>query len=406
MNLIERVQAILLKPRDTWATIARESSDTASIYSGYLVYLAAIPALAGFIGFSVIGMDMFGVSYRVPILAGLVNMVVGYVLSLVMIYVMALIANALAPKFDGEKNLLSALKLIAYGATASMLGGLFNLIPALSMLGILAALYTIYLIYTGIPILMKAPQNKALGYTAVLILCGIVAGLIIGAASAMLTGGGARMPGMMGQADNDRGNVTVKIPGTNITLDSNKIEAASRRMEEAQAKGDTAAASKAASEMLGAALGGSSGKSFAPDVLQDFVPGQLAGLTRESVEARSDEAMGIHFSHVNATYVQNGHRIDLTIQDLGSAPVLIMAMGAWSKSTVNRESAEDVERISRHNGIATREEYRKDGSHAALARLLPNGILIEMSGDVGIETLRSADGAMDIDTLAAMTRQE
>lgn len=406
MNLIERVQAILLKPRETWGTLAQESSDTVSIYRDYVVYLAAIPAIAGFIGLSLIGMDMFGVSYRVPIVAGLVSMVVGYVLSLVMIYVLALIANALAPTFKGEKNLLNALKLIAYGATAGMLGGLFNLFPVLSMLGVLAALYTVYLIYAGIPIMMKAPQEKALGYTAVLILCGIVAGLILGAASAMLTGSGAHMAGAMGQAGSGGNNVTVKIPGTNITLDGNKMEAASRKMEEAQARGDSAAAAKAASEMLGAALGGSGGRPFAPDVLQGFVPERLAGLERNSVDARSDQAMGIDFTSVNAAYAQDMQLLDLTIQDIGSAPVLMMAMGAWSKSTVNSETAEDVERVFRKDGRAIREQYRKDGSHAEIAQLLPNGVLLEVSGNVDIEIMRAALATLDLNTMAALKRPE
>ncbi|MBI1904901.1 MAG: YIP1 family protein [Rhodocyclales bacterium] len=406
MNLVERIQAILLKPRETWATIAQELSDTASIYSGYLVYLAAIPALAGFIGLSIVGMDMFGVSYRVPIVAGLANMVVGYVLSLVMIYVLALIANALAPTFKGERNLLNALKLIAYGATAGMLGGLFNLIPALSLLSVLAALYTVYLIYAGIPVMMKTPADKALGYTAVLILCGIVAGLILGAASAMLTGSGARMAGMMGQGDSGRGHATIKIPGTDITLDGEKMEAASRRMDEAQARGDTAAASKAASEMLGAALGGAGGKPFEPDVLQGFVPDQLAGLARDSVEARSDEAMGIRFSSVNATYARDGRSIELAIQDIGAAPVLVMAMGAWSKSTVSRETAEDVEKVYRRDGVAIKEEYRKDGSHAEIAQLLPNGVMFEVRGDIDIETLRGALASLEVNTIAALKRPE
>jgi hypothetical protein len=409
MKLIERIQAILLKPRQTWVTIEQESSDTSSIYRGYLVYLAAIPALAGFIGFSVIGMDMFGVSYRVPIVAGLVNMVVGYVLSLVMIYVLALIANALAPTFKGEKNLLNALKLIAYGATAGMLGGLFNLIPALSMLSVLAALYTVYLIYAGIPIMMKTPGDKALGYTAVLILCGIVASLILGAASAMLTGGGASMPGMPGmteQGESDRGHARIRIPGTDITLDSEKIEAASRRMEQAQARGDAAAASEAASEMLGAALGRTGGKPFQPDVLQDLAPDRLGGLARDSVDARTDEAMGMHFSSVDATYARDGRYIALAIQDIGAAPVLVMALGAWSKSTVNRETTEEVEKVFRRDGVAIREYYHKDGSHAEIAQLLPNGVMFEVSGNLDIGALRNALTSLDVGTMASLARPE
>ena len=52
MPLVQRVQDILFKPKLTWPVIAQESADTASVYSTYLIYLAAIPALAGFIGLS------------------------------------------------------------------------------------------------------------------------------------------------------------------------------------------------------------------------------------------------------------------------------------------------------------------------------------------------------------------
>ena len=50
MNLVQRVQDILLKPKDTWPAIAAEPGDAAALYKNYLVYLALIPAVAGFIG--------------------------------------------------------------------------------------------------------------------------------------------------------------------------------------------------------------------------------------------------------------------------------------------------------------------------------------------------------------------
>ena len=124
MALIERVQAILLKPRETWPVIAAEGGDTASIFTGYVMILAAIPAVAGFIGLTLVGVGGFGLNYRLPILAGLVQMIVSYLLTLVMVFVLALIVNALAPTFGGTKDSLRALKLVAYGVTASFLGGI------------------------------------------------------------------------------------------------------------------------------------------------------------------------------------------------------------------------------------------------------------------------------------------
>jgi Yip1 domain len=412
MNLVDRVQAILLKPKDTWPVIAGEGGDVPSIYKNYLVFLAAIPAVATFIGLSLVGAGAFGISFRVPILTGLVNMVVGFVLSLAMIYVLSLIANALAPTFKGEKNALNAFKLVAYGSTAGLVGGVFNLLPALSMLGLLAALYSIYLLYTGIPVLMKAPEDKALGYTAVLIVCGIVAGIIVGAVSALFTSGPSMtMGGGMSPSD----NVSIKVPGSEITIDTAKIEAmgkqveaASKKMEEAQAKGDSAAAGKAMSEMMGAALGGGQGgKPFAPDTLQGFLPAKLGAMERTAIEARSDNAMGMTFSSVTSEFRNDAGRVEVKVQDIGAMPALAMAMGAWAQSTVNRETQDEVEKVYQRDGASIKEEYRKDGSRAEMSMMLGNGVMIEVTGDnVNMDGVRSAMAALDVKGLAGLKRQQ
>ena len=412
MNLVQRVQDVLLKPKETWPVIEGEATDVKTIYTQYVVFLAAIPAIATFVGFSLIGMSVFGMTIRVPFWSGLASMVVQFVLSLVMVYALALIANALAPTFKGEKNLLNAFKLIAYGATAGMVGGIFSLLPALSMLGIVAGLYSIYLIYTGIPVLMKAPQEKAIGYTIVLILCGAVAGMILGAVSAMFT---STNPGkMMGSAGRDGGNVSIKVPGTEITIDTaqleaagKKMEAASKKMEAAQASGDQDAASKAMGAMLGAALGGGDAKPFAPEKLQSFVPEKMGGLPRTSIEARTDNAMGLSFSSVEALYSEDGKSINVKLKDIGAAKVLAMGMAAWASSTVNRETQTEVERVYKKDGVSYKEEYRKDGSRSEYSMLLANGLMLDTTAQgVDMDELKSALSKMNIGTLGSLKREQ
>jgi hypothetical protein len=92
-----------------------------------------------------------------------------------------------ARAFGGQKNRIAALKLVAYGATAGFLGGIFNALPSLAVLGMVAALYSIYLFYTGLPVLMRCTADKALAYTAVVVVCAIVAGLVVGLLSAAIT---------------------------------------------------------------------------------------------------------------------------------------------------------------------------------------------------------------------------
>ena len=71
MNLVERAKAIILSPKTEWVAIEAEQATIKSIYLEYLLIIAAIPAIASFIGSSLIGYSMFGVSVRVPLLAGI-----------------------------------------------------------------------------------------------------------------------------------------------------------------------------------------------------------------------------------------------------------------------------------------------------------------------------------------------
>lgn len=186
MNLFERVKGILLNPRAEWAIIEREPGDMAYLFMNYVAILAAIPAVCGFIGSSLIGISLPGLgTVRVPIVTGLVGAVVGYLLTFAMVYIVALLADLLAPTFQGQKNFENALKLVVYSYTPAWLVGVFLLIPSLGFLTILG-LYGLYLLWTGIPPLMKAPQEKSIVYTLAIIVCAIVIGLIVGLVQAAI----------------------------------------------------------------------------------------------------------------------------------------------------------------------------------------------------------------------------
>lgn len=179
MNFVERVKRILLSPRTEWEVIDAEPTTLATLYTGYVMPLAAIGPLAQVIGYSVFGITVpFMGTYRVPIGSAITSAVVGYILTLVGTYVLALIIDGLAPTFNGQRNQIQALKVAAYSSTASWVAGIFALIPGLRLLTILG-LYSLYLLYLGLPVLMKAPREKAMGYTVVVVLAAIVLFIII-----------------------------------------------------------------------------------------------------------------------------------------------------------------------------------------------------------------------------------
>ena len=187
MNFISRVMEILLSPKQAWVDIREESTDVTTLYTQYIMILALIPVVSAFIFSSLIGFSVLGQTVRISLLSGIVNMAIGYVVWLLMIYVIALLADLLAPTFNAQKNPMNALKLIAYSSTPSLIGGLFMLSPMFSsLLGLAASLYSVYLLFQGIPVLMGAPKEKALPYTVLLAIVGFVAAALTSLASSLL----------------------------------------------------------------------------------------------------------------------------------------------------------------------------------------------------------------------------
>src|SRR5262245_34015840 len=119
-DIVSRVKAILMTPKTEWPVIAAEPTTVADLYKNYILIIAAIPAVMNFIQMSVIGITIpFGGTIRTGIVSGITSALVYYIMLLVMIFVVGLIIDALAPTFGGVKNQVQALKAAAYSATAA-----------------------------------------------------------------------------------------------------------------------------------------------------------------------------------------------------------------------------------------------------------------------------------------------
>jgi Yip1 domain len=260
MDIVARAKAITLNPAATWPVIEAEPHDAKSLFVPYMLILAAIPAVASFIGLSLVGMGGFGFSFRVPVASGLAMMITTYILSLVMTFGMGWLASAMAPTFGGQSNLVQGLKLAVFGGTPMMLAGVFNILPALSIVGLLVALYSLYVMYLGLPVLMKNPKDKTIVYMVVLIIASIIAGVVLSMVTRAFTPsmgmGGMRGMGV-GAKDTpaemtittpkgnatitttpgaasapDTASIVIKTPEGEMKIDAQKMEALAKQMEE------------------------------------------------------------------------------------------------------------------------------------------------------------------------------
>ena len=171
---VDRARRLLLEPKEEWPRIDSEATTPKDIFTSYVMILAAIPAIAYAIMMILFMPRLPGVfGFSLPsVLAGVV---VQYLLGLAGVYVMGLIIDALAPSFGGTKDSLKALKVAAYFPTALWVACAALVIPVVGLLVVLVGFaYSLYLLYLGLPVLMKNPPDKTAPYFVVILLAAIV----------------------------------------------------------------------------------------------------------------------------------------------------------------------------------------------------------------------------------------
>ncbi|MDO8703031.1 MAG: Yip1 family protein [Undibacterium sp.] len=405
MNLIQRATNITLNPKTEWPVIAAETATTGDLFKSYIIPLSAIPAIASFIGMSVFGMNMpFVGHFRTPILTGLMTLILSFGLGLLSTYLISLIINALAPSFGGEKNAMQALKVTAYAFTPAWIAGVVNIIPSLGMLGVLAALYSIYVLYLGLPVLMKAPQEKAVAYTAVTVICSIVLMMIVMAVVGAV-GGMSGMSGMHMRSGAPSAESSAAMG--ELAKMGEKMAEAGKRMEDAQKSGDTQAQMNAATEALGAALGGDS-KVEVIDIakLKALLPETVAGLKRTRFEGEKTAMGGFKISKAEAEYRDEGNReITLELTDIGGSKMFGVMFG-WGMVESDKENDGGYEKMGKVDGRPTHEKFQKDGSSGEYGVLVGGRFMLEARGNnVDMASLKTAANSVGFARLEALKNE-
>jgi hypothetical protein len=409
MNIVDRAKNMLLQPAQEWPVVASEATDTQSLFLHYAVPLAAIGPVAAWLGNSLIGISvpLLG-TYRTPMAAGLAFAVVSYVLALVGVFVVGLIVNALAPTFNGQKNATQAMKCAVYAYTPAWLAGILHLIPALGMLVVIASLYGLYLLYLGLPELMKSPAEKSVPYTVVVVLCAIVLGVVLsalGGATALLTPG-LRGPGMLGMAPGMRPDAKPAPDSVLGKLDTlgRKLEESNRKMEDANRKGDSAGAMGAAMEGMATMAGG--GRKVDPvsaDTLKSFLPETLDGMQRSDVTTEQNSFGPMSVTMANATYQDaGGRRVRVGVGDMAAAGGLF-ALTAVLGAGQSTESESGYERIHKVDGrLVIEKKDKRSGAGEYGVVLVDRFVVNTSSPNADPQALKALIGRLDLAKLESM----
>jgi hypothetical protein len=362
-TLFERAKNLLLRPVATWDAIAAEETSVQDLYKTWILPLAAIPAVAAFIGYTVIGVSAFGVTVRAPFASGLSYALLSYVLSAGSVYVFAHIVDALAPNFGAEKNFKAAFKLSAYFPVAAWLAGVFLLIPALSVLSVVG-LYSLYLLFVGLPKLMKPAADKAGGYTLAAIGVSLVLYLIVWiVASALLGSSGGGL--------------------FDVRASTPRSAAAARLERDVRSRNDAierAARSGDVDDLLGAVLGGSGATGAVAETaaLRDLPPDRLVGLRRQSVNVE-EATFPFAMVHVTAAYGEDDRTLTLEIMNSPTLSMMLNAFGIGAAAYDNR-TADGYERMRRDGEEIVIEEWSEASERGTYGRTMAGTFLVQATG--------------------------
>ena len=386
--IIERVKGILLRPKTEWPIITAEPTSIGSIYSSYVIYLAAVPAICSAIGSLMFGYGAAGFTVRPSLLGAIETAVAQYALQLGGVYVFGLIIAMLAPRFGGASDRESAFKLAAYSATASWAAGVFTIVPALGFLSILG-LYSLYLLYTGVPVLMQVKDDKVMSFTLSIIGVGIVLSLVAAVLLAALTPD-------LDPAPASRMSGKVTLPGVG-SVDLGKLDEATKRLDYITKQ----------MEKYGQGGEGGSGASepaaITPQQLKEFLPQSLpGGYSRERASTSSAGASGFSIVSAEAFYTKGDASISMSLSDIGAAGAFA-SIGGMFGAFANEETETSYSKFGEVDGRMTMESYDRANGSGAYTVLVGKRVLVEAKGDhAPIAELIAAVRAIDPVKLEAL----
>ncbi|OGI41521.1 MAG: hypothetical protein A2140_01795 [Candidatus Muproteobacteria bacterium RBG_16_62_13] len=191
---LSHVWGLLAHPEEEWKTIHREHCTVTRCYCSHVLLLAAIPAIAGYIGTTQVGWQVTARElHKLTPDSALQIAILFYITMLVAVFSVGKMIHWMGRTYGSKQSLPPCIALAAYTATPLFLIGIMLLYPLLwlnLLLGLPALAYTVYLLYTGVPVMMGVPKERGFLFASAVLAVGLVMLVGVLAATVILWGAG------------------------------------------------------------------------------------------------------------------------------------------------------------------------------------------------------------------------
>jgi len=175
---------ILFRPNATWQKISSTADRTSNLV--YILILAVLPAIAWFYGTTRVGWSIGeGEVIKLTAASATALITLFYWAMVLAVLVIGGSIHWMAVSYGAQSTLMRGITVAGVTATPMFLAGLvgFLPVPAIDMLiGVVAVGWSLYLLYVGIPAVMKVPQERGFLFaSAVVAVCLVILIAIMGA---------------------------------------------------------------------------------------------------------------------------------------------------------------------------------------------------------------------------------
>ena len=175
--ILNHIWGLYAHPKEEWQII--EKRHESLIYSlVHILTVALIPSICSYFAAAHIG---WVIGTGDPIIlsnnSAIVMAITFYFALIGGVFSLAYLIHWMAKTFDSTPDFIQSLELAAYTATPLLMVGITALYPVLwfvVMACLIAMSYSVYLLYSGVPIMMNIPEEKGFIYASSVVTCGLV----------------------------------------------------------------------------------------------------------------------------------------------------------------------------------------------------------------------------------------
>ncbi len=187
--ILDHLMGLYTHPKQEWHTIER-NHETINASLSHVLLIALIPAVCSYIANAHIGWNP-GVGEPLFLTKqSALFMSVGMYFGLIIgVCCLAYLAYWMGKTFDAKPSFSQAFELASYTATPLFMVGIAALYPTLwfmMIIGLIGLSYSVYLLYTGVPIIMNIPEEKGFIYASSVVTAGLVLLVALMATSVIL----------------------------------------------------------------------------------------------------------------------------------------------------------------------------------------------------------------------------